>query len=352
MVQIKYNMKQIIFAIYLIEYNDLQKAEDNLKESAFAEYPYGQNNFGLFCQFYLNEIGNAEYMFQRSSKHKFSLAEYNLGYLKEIQNKPEESIEYYIQASEHEDEQLEFRDAKYYDRRFEISRTFIICYTNLKLVEHFFSINEYKKSKMYFIRAFKNLNIEHLNYHFYFKLQNKEEYLNNIFSYLKRIIFNFPLFNLINQPNLDLKRYSNIFQQNNNGFQIKKNDDNNKNAQLISVNENIINKEEYFKLLEEKKSPTKFSLESKHILGDDILFEDPSQLFDYIMNYSESNPNSNIKMIFIKEIIEIINIMKEILYTPPYLILFGRIYIIKPKLKEEDKRKDIDQNFYDGFGIQ
>ena len=44
--------------------------------------------------------------------------------------------------------------------------------------------------------------------------------------------------------------------------------------------------------------------------------------------------------------------MKEILYTPPYYILFGRIYIIKPKLKEEDKRKDIDQNFYDGFGIQ
>ena len=57
--------------------NEIKKAEDNIKESAFAEYPFGQNNFGLYNEIYLN----AEYMYNKSSKHKFSLAEYNLGSL-------------------------------------------------------------------------------------------------------------------------------------------------------------------------------------------------------------------------------------------------------------------------------
>lgn len=38
---------------------------------------------------------------------------------------------------------------------------------------------------------------------------------------------------------------------------------------------------------------------------------------------------------FLEEIREIIEIMKEILYCPEYSILFGRINIEKPKIKEE-----------------
>ena len=37
----------------------------------------------------------------------------------------------------------------------------------------------------------------------------------------------------------------------------------------------------------------------------------------------------------LEEIREIIKIMKEILYSPEYSILFGRINIEKPKIKEE-----------------
>ena len=42
--------------------------------------------------------------------------------------------------------------------------------------------------------------------------------------------------------------------------------------------------------------------------------------------------------------------MKQILYTPPYPILFGRISIAKPKKKVESKQVPIDESFYDGFG--
>ena len=52
--------------------------------------------------------------------------------------------------------------------------------------------------------------------------------------------------------------------------------------------------------------------------------------------------------------------MNEILYTPPYPILFGRISITKPKIivakkeedKEEDHREEINDEFYEGFGIK
>ena len=60
------------------------------------EYPFGQNNFGLLNLFYLNHLGNAEYMFQRAAKHKFSIAEFNLGRLKEKVGKIEESIQFFI----------------------------------------------------------------------------------------------------------------------------------------------------------------------------------------------------------------------------------------------------------------
>lgn len=40
--------------------------------------------------------------------HQFAPADYILGYLKEIEGKNEEAIEYYIQASEHEDAPLKF----------------------------------------------------------------------------------------------------------------------------------------------------------------------------------------------------------------------------------------------------
>lgn len=70
--------------------------------------------------------------------HNFALALYNLGYLKEKDNKTVESILYYLKASENEDMPLMFHNFHHVDKRLEISKTFVICLTNLKLVEYYF----------------------------------------------------------------------------------------------------------------------------------------------------------------------------------------------------------------------
>ena len=211
--------------IYLIHLKQLKEAEDNLKEAAFAEYPFGQNNYGLFSEFYIKNLENAEYMYKRSLKHSFPMAEFNFARLKEKQNEKDKSIKYYIQASDHEDEPLIYRGITRYDKRLEISKTFIICLTNIKLVEFYFTKEEYEESKKYFIKVIEKLkcinkfkiktkfqqNENDKTYKFIFKNQKNDEITNqypiDFFSYIKRYILNFPLFNLSNQPNLDLKDF-------------------------------------------------------------------------------------------------------------------------------------------------
>lgn len=45
--------------------------------------------------------------------------------------------------------------------------------------------------------------------------------------------------------------------------------------------------------------------------------------------------------------------MNEIIYTPPYQILFGRICLEKQKSKAKFSTniKDINGSFFDGFGL-
>lgn len=118
-----------------------------MKESAFAEYPFGQNNLGLFYQICLKENDKAENMFEGSSKHNFALAKFNLGMIREGENMTEESIEYFVGAPELEFEPLKYRDITRHDKRLEMSKTFIICFTNLELSEYFLSLDEYEKSR-------------------------------------------------------------------------------------------------------------------------------------------------------------------------------------------------------------
>ncbi|KAK8840395.1 hypothetical protein M9Y10_030956 [Tritrichomonas musculus] len=189
--------------IYLTFYNDVDKANKFIKEAAFAEYPFGQNNFGLINLFYLNNVENAEYMFVKASKHNFALAEFNLGYLKERQNKIEEAIEFYINASQHESEPLIYRHKKYHDKRLDISKMFIICFTNLKLTDFFIEKEDIEKAIFYFNKTFSKLNSN--SYKFQFHLNE------NDFSYLCKFILEFPLFN---QSQLDQEN-DKIFNDNN-----------------------------------------------------------------------------------------------------------------------------------------
>lgn len=71
----------------------------------------------------------------------FSLAEFNLGRIREKDKNFDESIKYYIHVSEHENEPLIYRGIARTYKRLEISKIFIIFLTNLKLAEHYFTLN-------------------------------------------------------------------------------------------------------------------------------------------------------------------------------------------------------------------
>ncbi|KAK8838426.1 hypothetical protein M9Y10_033052 [Tritrichomonas musculus] len=139
-----------------------------------CDFTKAQNNFGLFYQFFLNNKVNAEYMYERSSKHRFALSEYNLGYLFENDGKTEESIEYYKRASVHVDEPLIFRKCECHDKRLEISKNFIICFTNLKLTKYYLIEQKYDKCKRYFKKAIEMLN-SNKSYQFQCNVPKKKE---------------------------------------------------------------------------------------------------------------------------------------------------------------------------------
>lgn len=147
--------------IYLLDYKPLkiELALKYIKEAAFApiEYPIGQNNLGLCYQYFSNEYDKAEYMFQRSSKHNLALAEYNLGYFYEkVKNEgiDKKAIDHYLNASKNEEKPFAFNENIINDdERLNISQTYIICLTNLKLTSYFLSQANNEKAEYFLTKA-------------------------------------------------------------------------------------------------------------------------------------------------------------------------------------------------------
>ncbi|KAK8865333.1 hypothetical protein M9Y10_010874 [Tritrichomonas musculus] len=305
--------------IYLTFFKDIDKATKYIKEAAFAEYPFAQNNFGLLNELYFNKIYDAQHMYERSSEHHFALAEYNLGHMFEKDNKIEESINFYKKASEDEDVKLIFQNHKHYDKKLEISKTFIICFTNLKLTEYYLSLENYEESRKYFIKAFNKL-LSNETYQFLFKFDSNEN--DNLFSYLKSFLLGFPLFNIANQPYLNLNYSTNI---------------NRKESTIKN------------KLAKNKCEIIESCLINENNKREEKEFENPGKLFDFAIS------NKKIKDIFITEIKEIIQSMKTMLYTPPYNILFGRMSLKRQLPKKKKKiysfQKEINELFYEGFSL-
>lgn len=254
-----------------------------------------------------------------------------------------------------------------------------------------------EECKKYFIRAFskfidlKNISIQN-------KFRHIIETRGNLFSFLKFLIFFYPKFNFINQPNLISKEelieivsqanilliiinkeqkeselckvYKNLGKnqetkehckddnQRGNEYKEKINYDEDFNEieykkyftqkQIQNINEYIINAEETSKyknfgynikeqILSENKK-TEYNDNNEEIEHNDskTFFNDLSDLFEIIIK--ESN--------FMDEMNRIIEMINKILYKPPYDILFGRISIAKPK---PNPPENVNQNFYDGF---
>lgn len=298
-----------------------------MKEAAFAEYPFANNNLGLLYQFYFNDTSYAKQMYEKASKNKFALAEYNLAYL--CENK-EESIEHYKKASEIEDEPLMFHNARHNDKQLEISKTFIICHANLKLCLYYLLEQKYNESRTYFIKSFRKL------------IHSKHQF--SIFN-LKTFIFEFPPFSLKNQSNFDFDLY--------NGTKEIPNISTTKSKANKSLN-NIRNVREIeeLKLIYYKNNIKYVENEEESIEKDDKtkLFDDPGKLFDFFTSCK------NLENTLINEIQDIIETMHQIIYTKPYPILFGRIRIDKPKPKPKvvnyPYMKEINELFYEGFSLE
>mgnify|MGYP001070732352 CR=1 FL=1 len=365
--------------IYLIELNDIENAGKNLKEAAFAEFPFGQNNFGLFNQIYLNDLNMAQHMYQRSLRHKFALAEYNLGYLKEKENNINESINLYSQASEHEDEPFIFRNMEFNDIRLKLSQTFIFRYVNLKLCEFYISEKNLEKAGQYFVKAFDKLKLTNDNskypfqFHYYFST--------NSFDYLKNYILNFPDFNLKNQHSRMNSKESSAYnlilssqnhEKNDSDVNSKLDNDQKNHNEIMfryefdsddstpksnkSHSHNLVFKVSYdykndqtFQFCYKLKShEEEINSDYNHndSIQEKIIFEDPKSLFDFVIN----NIDQKVIKSFLDEVNDIIITMKNYLYTPPYQILFGRIFLDNSKhISSNTSSIDISDTFYEGL---
>lgn len=303
--EFKYLSMNNLGLLYITASQDIEKGIEYIKESAFAEFPFAQNNYGIIFQFYLNKIENAQHMYGRASEHNFSLSEFNIGHMFEKDNNIKEAIKYYIKASNDENK-LEFHGKYHLDKRLLLSNIFIICLTNLKLVLYYLTEEEnYIESEYYFVKSLcKLIFMTGLTPQYRFQFQFDRNNSNNIFIYIKKFILYSPCFSLFNQPNLP---------------------------------EDLVWNEEF----EDYNS----SMPVHDDLQSDIICS-PLKLFSLMIN------DSFLKNSFVDQIKDIIVTMEKILYSPPYCILFGRISIEHFKIKKQiNTLKDVNNQFYEGLNI-
>lgn len=341
-----------IGVISLIEpsYFNILKAEKCLKITGFSEYCFGKNNLGVFYQFYLNKIDNAEHMYLEASKKKFSLAQFNLGFLREIEGKTDESIDFYIQASNNGEVDLSLNNEPIFDHRLQISKLFILCLANLKICLYHLKHSNFEEAKKFFVLAFSKLEEKYSKYKFVFGIEENVDYKFNFqfdenlnsYSYLRSFILDFPLFNLRNQKNIDLNSLNlTSVMKHPNGLHC----DLNKKGTAASIRKKYSKKlvseeEDSFQYVDfdDSQNLEGFVYNDFNFRNDFIV--DEGVLFDYSCQFEILRDK------LIKEIENITNMMKNILYTPPYQILFGRMWINQSKPNIEQ----INQMFYDGLG--
>lgn len=294
--------------IYAIEkgFQNNYLADCFLYKSVCNEYSLGLNNCGLFREIVLNWNGDVEYFYKKAAKQGFALAEFNLGRLKEKEDNIDDAIQFYMRASDDENNPLVFKGKEIYDERFQLSKTFIICLTNLKLSLYFIKY-DHDNAQKYFARAFSSI-INRYKQNFRFDSNNNNE----IYSYIKDFILGFPFFNtprLLNKINI--KEAQEIIQKEVFDKMDEKNNNKKKNetileSEILSIEALKNIQKEFFDKIDEK-----CKTEPKN-----EIIDNPDDLFTHALKNKE---------LLITTITSIIDEMNTILFTPPYLILFSRM---------------------------
>ena len=346
--------------IYITEkdYFNINLAEKYLKEAGYNEYPFGQNNLGLYYQYYVNDLAKAEYFYQKASGYRFAISEFNLGHMFE-ENGNSEYINHYKKVIEYGNENFVFHNNIIKDERLEISKTFILCYTNLKLslyhIKQEIQFNE-KKSNEYFLYSMLLslfvllLNSKQKSYAFNFRTITKNG--QKIIAGLKEFLINNPLYfpfnqnEVLNQSNLNVKWDSkdpisvnhiqiflNVIKEDKiDNFLVKniqnKKCDKNSNLRFKEALMNVFNylnnknQYEYIKENDHDEFNETFSFKYDEKIFDIIYPKNLCKLF--INKYIELKDN----------IVEIIDEMNKILFTPHIkFYLVGSIFMRQIKIK-------------------
>ena len=371
--------------IYITENQDVKLAEKYLKEAAFNEYPFGQNNLGLLFEFYLNSKYDAKHMYERSCEKHFALAHFNLGHFYEKEENIEEAFNQYRLASQYENSVYMFRDQIINDdERLNLSKTFLICFTNLKLVQLYLNNEptplDIEIAKEYLFKAIFNplirllLNQNCISYSFHFRSENEK------ISNINDFFLNFPLFNVENEESSewklieqssDKKKVISILHneecksEENDIISNKNNQEKESLIEKLEEENNIVSQynkryldthfkeqiESIIKEMNDQEGSNKINLESNFDEDSNVNTirfkkkEEIERIFEY-----DNNLYNNLFVNIETLKIDIDNILKEInsiIYKQPYNILFGRI-----KQKQDIKNtNEINQSFYDGLGI-
>ena len=373
-----YQSNNDVGLIYITEkdYFNINLAEKYLKEAGYNEYPFGQNNLGLYYQYYVNDLAKAEYFYQKASGYRFAISEFNLGHMFE-ENGNSEYINHYKKVIEYGNENFVFHNNIIKDERLEISKTFILCYTNLKLslyhIKQEIQFNE-KKSNEYFLYSMLLslfvllLNSKQKSYAFNFRTITKNG--QKIIAGLKELLINNPLYfpnnqnEVLNQSNLNVKwdskdpisvnhiqiflnvieeeKIDNFLVKNIQKKKCEKNSNLRFKEALMNVFNYLNNKNqyEYIKENDHDEFNETFSFKYDEKIFDIIYPKNLCKLF--INKYIELKDN----------IVEIIDEMNKILFTPPYKILFGRINIYAANQNQNiNCIHNINEQFYEGFGL-
>lgn len=155
-----YRANNNIGLVYLLFFNDIKLANKYLKISA-SLFNQGRINYSLLLYLFDDNKDFAVEYLNKAIKDHISFAEFVLGFINEKEGNFDESIKFYIRASNHANVQILLFNLHVYDEKYELSKMFILCLTNLKL-SHYFLLQKNTKeniteAKKYFIRAFFKL---------------------------------------------------------------------------------------------------------------------------------------------------------------------------------------------------
>lgn len=352
--------------IYLFEKNNREEFKKCIGRAKYNGYSLADYVYDLYRFIFENDTENLR-LFTSSPQEKFALSFFIRSIIHDKDGEEERCISFLNKASDLENEQLSFKDYAIYDERLDISKSFILSYSNLKLYKYHLSKN-IEVSIIFFLKSlFRPLfrllfQTKKKSYSFTFQTTYDKEVL--IITNLKDFILNNPLYHLNSKSFTGWKI---IDQKENIELKIQINGETKKKSvKLIKNSKNYIientnyiqnnfiedctidqYKDKIVDIFNYMNNANKFELiNSNDIQRNNNIIKIKRKGFDDFRYLKYPKCLSKILLNTLKSdsqlIQEILEDMKKFLFNKPYQILFGRM----PIPKDIPKIPEINQVFY------